>query len=106
MYCLLYVLRFEGRKLPKERVRETGRPGWLYMGQSRTKIHPQVDAVFTPDEAGSEPVVLQHAHVKLIDKGGIMIYGSDAPGYNPSYQRQTWWVVPRQGGYGVRGGAS
>lgn len=94
MYCTLYILRRGGKKLPPEEVRAAGIQGWLWMGENPKLSFPRTDAIFQPQQAGDEPLLLKHAHIKRIEAGGIMIHGHDQHAPPNAYVRQTWWVVP------------
>ncbi|WP_225785495.1 hypothetical protein [Xenophilus sp. Marseille-Q4582] len=94
MFCTLYILRRDGKKLPVDEVRAAGIAGWLWMGQNPKLRFPRTDAIFQPRQAGEHPLMLQYAHVKRIEAGGIMIYGQDETSPQNAYIRQTWWLVP------------
>lgn len=93
MFCVVYLLRRWGEKLPPEEVRRDPRPGWLYFGQNE-KLCPEVDAIlYTDPKRGKELLRLRHASVRKIDGGGFLISGNDSQ-KALHWQLQTWWCVP------------
>lgn len=93
MFCVIYLLRRWGEKLPPDVVRRDPRAGWLYFGQNE-KLHPEVDAILYSDERrGTELLRLKHANVRKIDGGGFLISGNDSQ-KALKWQLQTWWCVP------------
>ena len=95
MYCTLYVLRFEGKKLPKEVVQERGIPGWLTMDQAKDRTG--LEASFIVNDGSDDTMSLHEAVVSKIAPNGMMIHGHERT-FSPIHRhRQAWWVVPRQG---------
>ncbi len=93
MFCVVYLLRRWGEKLPADESRRDPRAGWLYLGQAEM-AYPQTDAIlFTDEKRAKELVRMRHAQVKRIDRGGILIAGNDSPKDN-HWQPQVWWCVP------------
>jgi hypothetical protein len=95
--CTVYVLRQAGVKLPREVVSKLSVVGWLVMGQDSRKFYPQTTArVFRTAEIlidVIEPIV--HAHVKKIERGGILIYGQEEQqAYQAPSVPQVWWCKP------------
>lgn len=95
MYCILYVLRFEGRKLPKEVVQERGVAGWLTMDQA--KDGTGLEASFIAHADPEYTLTVHEAIVSKITPTGMMLHGYERT-FSPIHRhRQAWWVVPRQG---------
>jgi hypothetical protein len=97
MRCTVYVMRQAGMKLPREVVPKLSVVGWLFMGQDPRRFYPQTTArLFRTAEIlidVIEPLV--HAHVKKIDRGGVLIYGQEEQrGYQAPNVPQVWWCKP------------
>jgi len=97
VHCTVYVLRQAGAKLPREVVPKLSVVGWLCLGQDSRKFYPQTTArLFRTAEIlidVIEPIV--HAHVKKIERGGILIYGQEQQqGYQTRNVPQVWWCKP------------
>lgn len=97
-------MRQAGARLPLEVVPKLGVVGWLFLGQDSRKFYPQTTArLFQTSETlidVIEPMV--HAHVKKIERGGILIYGQEAqPGYQAPNVPQAWWCKPCETDDGV-----
>lgn len=77
--------------MPTDEVKRYPNEGWLYLGQNE-KRHPEVDAILYRDQTKTlELLRLKHAHVKKIDRGGVMLYGRDA--HVEKHQPQVWRAV-------------
>lgn len=93
MFCVIYLLRRWGEKLPTEEVRRDPRPGWLYFGQNEKQC-PEVDAILYADERRSKELLrLKFAQVRKIEGDGFLISGNDSQ-KALNWQLQTWWCVP------------
>lgn len=97
MHCTVYVLRQAGMKLPRDVVPKLSVSGWLFMSQDSRKFFPQTTArLFRAPEIlidVIEPLV--HAHVKKIERGGILIYGQqEQQSYQAPSVPQVWWCKP------------
>jgi len=91
-------MRQAGVKLPREVVPKLAVVGWLFMGQDLRKFYPQTTArLFRAAENPIDVIEpLVHAHVKKIERGGILIYGQEEqPGYQEPSTPQVWWCKPR-----------
>ena len=94
MLCVVYVLRRKGEKL--DVVKHRPATGWLYFGQDTRKYYPQSCARLFKDSKSQVDVIapIDHAHVRHIKGGGLMINGfQDGAGYQEQL-RQAWWVLP------------
>ncbi|RYF54288.1 MAG: hypothetical protein EOO27_24070 [Comamonadaceae bacterium] len=95
--CVVYVLRRSGAKLSKEAERSNFFVGWLYLGRDTRRVEDEkVARLFRGHKEGATDMIepLQHAKVKSIDRGGILITGQE-PTREPNVTMpQTWWCVP------------
>lgn len=95
MYCTLYILRANGKKLPAEQVRSGGIKGWIWFGVPRGGSEHQAD--FIIDEPTDPTLTLYQARVSKIEPGGIMIHGQQREAYSPIHRYpQAWWLVPAE----------
>ena len=97
MFCVVYVLRREGRKLPPEVVRDRPAVGWLELDQHPLKAHPERVARLL-EIKGSDVDLIQmivHAHVRRISNGGLLIFGQEVRStYGAPNVPQVWWCRP------------
>ncbi|MGJ7486917.1 hypothetical protein ACSFA2_16775 [Variovorax sp. LT2P21] len=95
----MYALRQAGMKLPREVVPKLSVVGWLFMGQDSRKFYTQTTARLfrTPEILIDVIEPLVHAHVKKIDRGGILIFGQEEQqAYQAPNVTQVWWCKPRE----------
>lgn len=90
MFCTVYQLRRNGQRLSPAEVKKTEIKGSLSFGP-RGKS-PVVDARLSDNE-GTDVLVLEHASLVKIDRGGILLRGLERFGYS-EHVRQAWWCVP------------
>lgn len=95
MQVVVYVLRHGGEKLDRETVRARPAEGWLYFGVDTRKVYPATVArLFRSAKAPIdvlEPITF--AAVKSIDRGGILITGSEEVRSGVTH-RQAWFCLP------------
>lgn len=97
MLCVVYLLRRAGEKLPAEVVKNRPHPGWLHFGQDSRKVLPQITARLFKDRTLTGDLIepLIHAHVKKIERGGMLIYGQEESARSGAMPvPQIWWCVP------------
>ncbi|MBS0449941.1 MAG: hypothetical protein JSS14_01390 [Proteobacteria bacterium] len=90
MFCTVYQLRRNGQRLSPAEVKKTEAKGNLSFGKRGG--HPVTDARLSDNE-GTEFLVLEHAMLQKIEKGGLLFKGLERVGYN-EHVRQGWWCVP------------
>lgn len=89
MFCTVYQLRRNGQRLSPAEVKLTEAKGYLrYCQRGGYPVH---DARLS-DAEGTEFLVLEHATLLKIEKGGILFRGLERVGYN-EHVRQGWWCV-------------
>jgi hypothetical protein len=95
--CTVYLLRRAGQKLPSDIIKNRPHVGWLIFGQDSRRHYPQISArLFKNSRLESDAIEpLIHAHVKKVDRGGILIYGQEeVPAYGKPAVPQIWWCIP------------
>jgi len=96
VFCTLYILRRDGKKLPVDEVRAAGILGRLEFGPSKKVFYPRNDAWFSPAD-GTPELRIVHAHITFIAPEGMMVLGrDDSLSHDYDATRQAWWVVPMQ----------
>jgi hypothetical protein len=91
VFCTVYQLRRNGQRLSPAEVRKTEVKGELRFGPRGGS--PVVDCRLS-DEEGTEFLVLEHATLLKIEKGGLLFRGLERIGYS-DHVRQGWWCVPQ-----------
>lgn len=93
--CTVYILRRDGKRIPKDEVRAAGIVGHLAFGPSKKVFYPRNDAWFAAVDGPPELRII-HAHITFIAPKGMMILGrDDTLSHDYASTRQAWWVVPR-----------
>lgn len=96
MYCIVYPLRRDGKKLPPEEVQAGALVGWLVV--DRFMWAPVLQARLwheRPDNHKTSPkyfAQIEHVELKTV-QGGILLQGSESTSQGVA-QRQAWWIVP------------
>lgn len=88
LLCDVYPLRFRGRKLSPEQVRERVRRGWLEV--ERRDDGAPVRIARLHSERGSVRGELLCVTITKVARGGLMVTGWEPP----LNHRQAWWCVP------------
>lgn len=98
MFCTVYPLRRNGKKLPPDEVRAGGVKGWVEIGRfgHAPETHARLFAERPETEAHRHlNILLQLRFVKLekvLD--GMLITGHGEKARGDPYERQAWWIVP------------
>jgi len=96
MFCTVYPLRREGKKLPKDEVPAGALVGWLVV--DRFMWAPVLQARLwheRPNNHKTSPkyfAQLEHVDLKTV-QGGILLQGSESTIQGGAH-RQAWWIVP------------
>lgn len=97
MYCTVYPLRREGKKLPPEEVRAGGVSGWIEIGRfgHAPETHARLFSEPPPSAAHRDLNILLELRFVKMEKvqDGILITGHGQKAPAP-YERQAWWIVP------------
>ena len=102
MWCTVYILYENGRRLPAEKAKINFLHGWLRM-HSKTPgigmpfcqafILPSVDA-----HHHCQITQLDHCRLSVINNGGMRLVGIEPHSLSDPSIRQSWWIVPSRGG--------
>jgi hypothetical protein len=97
LYCDVYPLREEGRKLPREAVSAGRVSGWLRV--YTVPMGPPTFRAELADVEGADVLPpLKCVTLRKIDAGGILLQGLLDTGRSVAPVRQSWWCVPRPAG--------
>ncbi len=88
VYCTIYQMREDGKKLAPEEIRATGRVARLKYGRHPAGQPVQIATMYDV-VSGIKQGQLESATLKAID-GGIKIAGHESFGV----KAQVWWCVP------------
>lgn len=94
VFCTVYELRQNGRRLTPDEVRARGaQTGFLVFGP--TPVIPETHAQLFADETMRVQLLreLRYVEVKRI-KGGVMLRGLWVEPVTYASQPQSWWCVP------------
>ena len=102
MWCTVYVLYRNGKRLSKEAAKASGQHGWLHMHSKQPGTGmPQSRAFLLPAEDAPLhfPILeLDCCHLRAIDGGGIRLTGFDPrPSASWKLYHQSWWIIPDTG---------
>ncbi len=92
MFCVVYQLRSQGKKLPAEVAR--AKPVYGYLTMERRDGWPVRYARLLKDLASPTELLptLEYAHVGRI-RGGILLIGSQSKVFH-EHIPQAWWCLP------------
>lgn len=95
MFCVVYVLRRAGEKLPAEVVRTRPHVGWLHLGEDARKFYPQEVARLFRNEKDEVDVLDPIISVGRVRTkgGGLLIFGREEVRQSVTIP-QTWWARP------------
>ena len=99
MWCTVYVLYRNGKRLSATAAKAGGRQGWLHMRSKEPHTGmPQRIAFLLPEPGASTHAPILEIHwceLRAIDGGGIRLVGQDPlpPGVWV-VNHQSWWVIP------------